>query len=66
MSIKHALCQGRRCLSDTLLLGGYVLYRGGLVLRLVYRTCGLVAHDLPRGLRGYWRDRRRRRGDMPC
>lgn len=60
MSIKQALAHGRRRVGDTLLLGGYVLYRGGLVLRLVYRTCGVVVHDLPRGLRGCWRARRRR------
>jgi hypothetical protein len=61
MSIKQALRQGGRRLSDPLLVMGYVLYRGGLVLRLVYRTCGVVVHSLPRGMRGYWRARRRRR-----
>jgi len=62
MSIKHMLTRLGRRLSDPLLLGGYVLYQGGCVLRLVYRTCGVVAHNLPRGLRGRWRARRRR----PC
>jgi len=61
MSIKQALRQGRRHVSDTLLIGGYVLYRSGLVLRLVYRTTGAVVHSLPRGLRGRWQARRRRR-----
>jgi hypothetical protein len=64
MSIKQVLARGRRRLSATLLVvfvGGYVVYRSGLVLRLVYRTCGIVVHALPRGLRGRWQARRRRR-----
>lgn len=59
MCIKHSLALVRRRLSDILLVGGYVLYRGGCLLRLIYRACGVVVHGLPRGVRGRWQARRR-------